>query len=56
MTVHRTREDARWEMAESIEETMRCPTQQLRKGELIGSMISTSLMRGRAPRTTPRTR
>ncbi|MFJ1621537.1 hypothetical protein ACIODX_14395 [Streptomyces sp. NPDC088190] len=46
MTVHRTREDARWEMAESIEETMRCPTQQLRKGELIGSMISTSLMRG----------
>jgi hypothetical protein len=46
MTVHRTREDARWEMAESIEETMRCPTQQLRKGELIGSMISSSLMQG----------
>ncbi|MFF1647775.1 hypothetical protein [Streptomyces sp. NPDC058240] len=46
MTVHRTREDARWEMAESIEETMRCPTQQLRKGELIGSMVSASLTQG----------
>lgn len=40
VTVHRSREDARWEMAESVEETMRCPTQQLRKGEMIGSMIS----------------
>lgn len=46
MTVHRTREDARWEMAESIEETMRCPTQQLRKGETIGSMVSASLLQG----------
>ncbi|MFI9628383.1 hypothetical protein [Streptomyces sp. NPDC052042] len=46
VTVHRTREDARWEMAESMEETMRCPTQQLRPGELIGSMVSGSLMRG----------
>ncbi|MFD0343599.1 hypothetical protein ACFVH0_33805 [Streptomyces sp. NPDC127117] len=46
MTVHRTRGDARWEMAESIEETMRCPTQQLRKGETIGSMVSASLLQG----------
>lgn len=46
VTVHRTRDDARWEMAESVEETMRCPTQQLRQGELIGSMISASLAEG----------
>ncbi|MCX4965514.1 hypothetical protein OHA98_11835 [Streptomyces sp. NBC_00654] len=46
VTVHRTREDARWEMAESLEETMRCPTQQLREGELIGSMISGALLQG----------
>ncbi|MEU3653752.1 hypothetical protein AB0E67_13150 [Streptomyces sp. NPDC032161] len=48
VTVHRTREDARWEMAEAMEETMRCPTQQLRPGELVGSMVSGSLMRGEA--------
>lgn len=46
VTVHRARADARWEMAESVEETMRCPTQQLRKGELIGSMIAASLAQG----------
>ncbi|MCX4680513.1 hypothetical protein OG413_35440 [Streptomyces sp. NBC_01433] len=46
VTVHRTRQDARWEMAESLEETMRCPTQQLRQGELIGSMISAALLQG----------
>lgn len=46
VTVHRTREDARWEMAESIEETMRCPTQQLRQDEQIGSMISAALLGG----------
>lgn len=46
VTVHRTRDDARWEMAESVEETMRCPTQQLRQGEFIGSMIASSLARG----------
>ncbi|WP_315986329.1 hypothetical protein [Streptomyces sp. OR43] len=45
VTVHRTRDDARWEMAESVEETMRCPTQQLRQGEVIGSMIASSLGR-----------
>ncbi|MBK6044409.1 hypothetical protein [Streptomyces sp. MBT55] len=43
VTVHRTRGDAAWEMAESIEETMRCPTQQLREGELIGSMVADAL-------------
>ncbi|WP_405940527.1 hypothetical protein [Streptomyces sp. NBC_00726] len=46
VTVHRTREDARWEMAESLEETMRCPTQQLRQGESIGSMLASALARG----------
>ncbi|MEU0098024.1 hypothetical protein [Streptomyces sp. NPDC006267] len=46
VTVHRTREDAAWEMAESIEETMRCPTQQLRKGETIGSMVAAALLGG----------
>lgn len=46
VTVHRTRQDAEWEMAESLEETMRCPTQQLRQGELIGSMISAALLQG----------
>ncbi|MFF3734088.1 hypothetical protein ACFYXM_28220 [Streptomyces sp. NPDC002476] len=52
VTVHRTREDARWEMAESVEETMRCPTQQLRKGEQIGSMVAGPLARGEATQDT----
>lgn len=51
VTVHRTREDAAWEMAESIEETMRCPTQQLREGELIGSMVAAALFGGEATQT-----
>ncbi|MFJ6807986.1 hypothetical protein ACIQRK_18475 [Streptomyces anulatus] len=51
VTVHRTREDAAWEMAESIEETMRCPTQQLREGELIGSMVAAALFGGEANQT-----
>lgn len=46
VTVHRSREDARWEMAESVEETMRCPTQQLQKGELIGSLVAATLPQG----------
>ncbi|MFI6944761.1 hypothetical protein [Streptomyces sp. NPDC050422] len=46
VTVHSTPEDARWEMAESVEETMRCPTQQLRKGEMIGSLLSAALTQG----------
>ncbi|WP_308295007.1 hypothetical protein [Streptomyces sp. Tu10] len=52
VTVHRTREDAAWEMAESIEESMRCPTQQLREGELIGSMVAAALLGGEATQTT----
>lgn len=46
VTVHRSREGARWEMAESVEETMRCPTQQLQKGELIGSLVAATLPQG----------
>ncbi|MFH9294453.1 hypothetical protein [Streptomyces sp. NPDC017520] len=46
VTVHRTREDAAWEMAESIEESMRCPTQELREGETIGSMVAGALLGG----------
>ncbi|MFJ4855253.1 hypothetical protein [Streptomyces sp. NPDC088730] len=46
VTVHRSREGARWEMAESVEETMRCPTQQLQKGELIGSLVAAALPHG----------
>ncbi|EGE41056.1 hypothetical protein SACT1_1692 [Streptomyces sp. ACT-1] len=52
VTVHRTRSDATWEMAESIEESMRCPTQQLREGEQIGSMIAGALLGGEATQTT----
>lgn len=52
VTVHRTREDAAWEMAESLEEGMRCPTQQLREGEQIGSMISGALFGGEAMQAT----
>ncbi len=48
VTVHRTRRDATWEMAESIEESMRCPTQQLREGEQIGSMVAGALLGGEA--------
>ncbi|WUA20329.1 hypothetical protein OG208_37825 (plasmid) [Streptomyces anthocyanicus] len=51
VTVHRTREDAAWEMAESIEETMRCPTQQLAEGEFIGSMVAAALLGGEATQT-----
>ncbi|MER5552360.1 hypothetical protein ABT001_11860 [Streptomyces sp. NPDC002793] len=52
VTVHRTREDARWEMAESVEETMRCPTQQLREGERIGALVSSALLGGESGQTT----
>ncbi|MFB8102980.1 hypothetical protein ACFC3O_09090 [Streptomyces sp. NPDC056007] len=44
VTVHRSREDAEWEMAESIEETMRCPTQQLTADEQVGSMVAAALL------------
>ncbi|MGW6722454.1 hypothetical protein [Streptomyces sp. NPDC054995] len=46
VTVHRARVDAAWEVAESIEESMRCPTQQLREGELIGSLVAGALFGG----------
>lgn len=46
VTVHRSREDAEWEMAESIEETMRCPTQQLTADEQIGGMVAAALLGG----------
>ncbi|MDG9683701.1 hypothetical protein QC334_13315 [Streptomyces sp. DH18] len=52
VTVHRTREDAAWEMAESIEESMRCPTQELRKGETIGSMVAGALLGGESAQNT----
>ncbi len=52
VTVHRTREDAAWEMAESLEESMRCPTQQLREGEQIGSMIAGALLVGEGMQAT----
>ncbi|WUT40428.1 hypothetical protein OID54_34040 [Streptomyces sp. NBC_00690] len=51
VTVHRTREDATWEMAESIEESMRCPTQKLREGELIGPLLAAALLGGEATQT-----
>ncbi|WP_307671582.1 hypothetical protein [Streptomyces sp. V2I9] len=48
VTVHRTREGAAWEVAESIEESMRCPTQRLRDGELIGGLVAGALFGGEA--------
>ncbi|MGW2179549.1 hypothetical protein ACWCXX_15905 [Streptomyces sp. NPDC001732] len=51
VTVHRTDDGARWEMAESIEESMRCPTQQLRQGEFIGGLGAGALARGEANQT-----
>ncbi|MFF4168632.1 hypothetical protein [Streptomyces sp. NPDC001744] len=40
VTVHRTETDADWEMAETLEEALRCPDQQLREGERISRLIS----------------
>ncbi|MFE7110022.1 hypothetical protein ACFU98_02310 [Streptomyces sp. NPDC057575] len=48
VTVHRTDDGARWEMAESLEESMRCPAQQLRQGEFIGGLAATALGQGEA--------
>lgn len=39
-TVHRSVTDAEWEMAESLEEGLRCPDQQLRQGERITGLLS----------------
>ncbi|TXS67903.1 hypothetical protein EAO76_34715 [Streptomyces sp. sk2.1] len=51
VTVHRTDDGARWEMAGSLEESMRCPTQQLRQGEFIGGLGAGTLARGEANQT-----
>ncbi|MEU5163804.1 hypothetical protein AB0G74_29900 [Streptomyces sp. NPDC020875] len=51
VTVHRSDQDAAWEMAESIEESMRCPTQRLRAGETISSLVSAALLRGEMDQT-----
>ncbi|MFD9439552.1 hypothetical protein ACFWBR_11860 [Streptomyces sp. NPDC060006] len=40
VTVHRTVKDADWEMAETLEEAMRCPDQQLRQGERLRDVAS----------------
>jgi len=40
VTVHRTVNDADWEMAETLEEALRCPDQQLRQGERITELAS----------------
>ncbi|MGW3558062.1 hypothetical protein ACWDNT_11930 [Streptomyces sp. NPDC000963] len=40
VTVHRTEDDADWEMAETLEEALRCPNQRLRDGERIEGLIS----------------
>ncbi|MFI1013554.1 hypothetical protein [Streptomyces sp. NPDC020965] len=40
VTVHRTGPDAEWEMAETLEEALRCPGQKLRDGERISGLLS----------------
>ncbi|MFC8589597.1 hypothetical protein ACFUGD_34305 [Streptomyces sp. NPDC057217] len=40
VTVHRTEDDADWEMAGTLEEALRCPNQRLRDGERIEGLIS----------------
>ncbi|MFF6774015.1 hypothetical protein ACFY8W_10660 [Streptomyces sp. NPDC012637] len=40
VTVHRTESDADWEMAETLEEALRCPDQRLRDGERIIGLTS----------------
>lgn len=40
VTVHRTESDADWEMAQTLEEALRCPSQQLRDGERITGLMS----------------
>ncbi|MFJ4833364.1 hypothetical protein ACIP79_26165 [Streptomyces sp. NPDC088747] len=40
VTVHPTVVDAEWEMAETLEEALRCPDQQLRQGERITGLLS----------------
>ncbi|MFE0649214.1 hypothetical protein ACFVZH_11565 [Streptomyces sp. NPDC059534] len=40
VTIHRTESDADWEMAETLEEALRCPDQKLRDGERITGLMS----------------
>ncbi|GGY25751.1 hypothetical protein [Streptomyces omiyaensis] len=40
VTVHRTEDAADWEMAETLEEALRCPDQLLRDGERISGLMS----------------
>jgi len=40
VTVHRTEDAADWEMAETLEEVLRCPGQTLRDGERISGLMS----------------
>ncbi|MFG2783017.1 hypothetical protein ACGFY7_34945 [Streptomyces prunicolor] len=40
VTVHRTVNDADWEMSGTLEEALRCPDQQLRQGERITELAS----------------
>lgn len=40
VTVHRTADDADWEMSQSLEEVLRCPEQTLRAGERIVRLMS----------------
>ncbi|WP_306330040.1 hypothetical protein [Streptomyces venezuelae] len=40
VTVHRSVDDADWEMSETLEEALRCPDQTLREGERITGLMS----------------
>ncbi|MFB7410193.1 hypothetical protein ACFCZ2_23725 [Streptomyces sp. NPDC056202] len=40
VTVHRSADDADWEMSETLEEALRCPDQTLRQGERIAGLLS----------------
>ncbi|MGW7304628.1 hypothetical protein ACWGI1_03510 [Streptomyces sp. NPDC054835] len=46
VTIHRTESDADWEMAETLEEALRCPDQQLREGERITGLGSLGMPYG----------
>ncbi|MER5712451.1 hypothetical protein [Streptomyces sp. NPDC002122] len=40
VTVHRTADDADWEMSQTLEEALRCPGQTLREGQRITGLMS----------------
>ncbi|MFF9849738.1 hypothetical protein [Streptomyces litmocidini] len=52
VTVHRTETDADWEMAETLEEALRCPGQQLREGERVTGLMSLGTPYGVSGNTT----